>query len=158
MENQRNAGDSRAAFDSLVLKHYGVKGMKWGVRKDKIAQRSATKKANRAAPNSADHERTATARQTARDGGVQKLSNKELQDVVTRMNLEQQYRNLEGNTPSARAKERGRKALVDAVVDVGLDTAVSMVPGGPLAKAAVGGAANIARTSYGSGPVKKRKD
>lgn len=161
MENQFDSGDDPSSVS--YLKHYGTKGMKWGVRKaasdavSKSKARSSEKKANRASPNSSDHERASTANRKAADGGVKKLSNKELQDAVARMNLEQQYRTLSSNTPSAKAKERGRKAVVDGVVDVGLDTAVSMVPGGPLVKAGVSAAASAARSAYGSGPAKKKR-
>lgn len=149
--------------DSLALMHYGVKGMKWGVRKkasdavEKVKARSAEKQENRSSPNSSDHERTSSLSQRAADGGVKKLSSKELQDVVKRMNLERQYRDLQSKTPAAKQKERARKAIVDGVIDVGLDTAVSLVPGGPLVKAGITAVANITRSAYGSGPDKKKK-
>ena len=150
-------------FADAFLSHYGVKGMKWGVRKkasdavSKHKARSAEKEANRSYPNSSDHERTSSLNRRVADGGVSKLSNEELQDVVKRMNLEQQYRDLQSKTPAGKRKERGRKAIIDGVIDVGLDTAVSMVPGGPLVKTGISTAANVVRTAYGSGPMKKEK-
>lgn len=150
-------------FADAFLSHYGVKGMQWGVRKktsdavSKHKARSAEKKANRSSENSADHERSASAQRKAADGGLKKLSNQELQAAVTRMNLEQQYRNLSSNTPAAKQKERARKAVVDGVIDVGMDTALSMVPGGPLAKAGAEAGISLARAIYGSGPAKKQK-
>lgn len=162
MENQRDFRDDPSPVP-LSLMHYGVKGMKWGVRKktsdavSKHKARSAEKKANRSSENSADHERSASAQRKAADGGLKKLSNQELQAAVTRMNLEQQYRNLSSNTPAAKQKDRARKAVVDGVIDVGMDTALSMVPGGPLAKAGAEAGISLARTIYGSGPAKKQK-
>lgn len=68
---------------SATFSHSGVKGMKWGVRK----------KAD--IPASSDHIQTEAARQKAKAGGGHKvLSNKELQDVITRLNLEQQFARL----------------------------------------------------------------
>jgi hypothetical protein len=68
-----------------VLEHFGVKGMKWGVRK------------NRSGSASEDAQRADAARKKIKtEGGTKALSNKELQDLVTRMNLEQQYSTLTG--------------------------------------------------------------
>jgi hypothetical protein len=68
-----------------VLSHHGIKGMKWGVR-------SASSKAEEHA--SPDHVTVEAAKAKAASGGVKALSNVELQTIVTRMNLEQQHRNL----------------------------------------------------------------
>lgn len=75
------------------LKHYGVKGMRWGVRK-KSDRESA----------SDDAVRTKGLNQRARESGRDALSNKELQDAITRMNLEQQYDRL-------KPRSAGEKAL-----------------------------------------------
>ncbi len=72
-------------MDTLI--HFGVKGMKWGVHKKSDV------------PASEDHIRAESARQKAKTGGGHKvLSNKELQDVIARLNLEQQFARL---NPSA---------------------------------------------------------
>lgn len=73
------------------LEQYGVKGQKWGVRRDRPGP-------------SDDAVRVEAAKSTIKRGGTQALSNKELQDVVTRMNLETQYGRL-----SAAQKSKGRK-------------------------------------------------
>jgi hypothetical protein len=79
--------------------------MKWGVRK---ADRSATdvvvtqkKPGTRVStsggknqPASEDAKNAAAARQKAKSSTTDSLSNKELQDLVRRMNLEQQYSDL----------------------------------------------------------------
>ena len=81
--------ESLAKVDD-VLEHFGIKGMKWGVRK-----------AARRSPGSEDAQRAVEAKKKIKAGGGTKaLSNKELQDLVTRMNLEQQYSNLTGNKQS----------------------------------------------------------
>lgn len=89
------------------LAHYGVKGMKWGVRKDRYGRsgpqevtlktkpgRRVTAKGGRRQPASEDAKRTATSRQKAKKSTIDSLSTKELQELVTRMNLENQYKNL----------------------------------------------------------------
>lgn len=69
------------------LAHFGVKGMRWGVRRDRGGSGKA--------PNSDDHERAVATRKKARSGGGTKaLSNKELQDLITRANLESQFKRL----------------------------------------------------------------
>lgn len=111
-----------------VLAHYGVKGMRWGVRKDRgdrdaiFRKRAKEKKPvdvsvsqqpgkyvkgkggqNQSA--SEDAITAATYRQKARASTTDSLSNKELQALVTRMNLEQQYNNL-----SSQSDRRSRGA------------------------------------------------
>ena len=91
-----------------VLKHYGVKGMKWGVRRSEAQLASArevtvTQKrpgtyakatGGKKLPISDDAKAALEARQKARASTTDALSNKELQALVNRMNLEQQYSNL----------------------------------------------------------------
>lgn len=96
-----------------VLEHYGVKGMKWGIRKDRsptaveTAQRPgqrvrATGGKNQSA--SEDAINAAVARRKARASTTDALSNKELQALVNRMNLEQQYARLSQGDQSAGVK------------------------------------------------------
>jgi hypothetical protein len=63
------------------LEHYGKLGMKWGVRK-------------KSSPRSDDASRALDYKIRAKSGGSKTLSNKELRDLVERMNLEQQYSTL----------------------------------------------------------------
>jgi len=75
-----------------TLTHYGVKGMKWGVRKPSSTSGKPSKKL----PSSEDFVNVSANRKKINAGGTRTLSNKELQDVVTRMNLEEQYHTLKG--------------------------------------------------------------
>ena len=68
------------------LKHFGVLGMRWGVRND----RSSSKAANA----SEDAKRAAAAKEKIKKTGQASLTNKEMQDLVTRLNLEKQLDKL----------------------------------------------------------------
>lgn len=73
------------ALVGAVLAHHGVKGMRWGQRKARPSH-----------PVSEDHATVQGHMNKAKEGGVKALSNKELQDVITRKNLEKQHRELVG--------------------------------------------------------------
>jgi hypothetical protein len=77
------------------LEHYGVKGMKWGIRKDR---KGSGKK---------------TAEQTAKT-----LTNKELKKRVDRMNLEKQYSSLSKKAEAA-SKSKGKKIVDEVLADFG---------------------------------------
>lgn len=126
------------------LNHYGVKGMRWGHRTDhsgpvttavvqkrpggpvriKTAQGAGLKP-------SSDAVKAATFRQQAKKSGTQSLSNEQLQSLVTRMNLEKQYANL--NPPPAAKKFiadlliNGGKVQIQRVVNDQMTTAVGNI-------------------------------
>jgi len=68
------------------LYHFGVKGMKWGVRKDR--KRSVSSKHSRS-----DNKDYTESRDLLKKS-PNKLSNAELRKINERLNLEQQYSNL----------------------------------------------------------------
>lgn len=75
------------------LRHYGVKGMRWGVRRS--AQQLARARAERReAGKSEDKKR----HDSNRKKGPNALSDKELQALVTRMNTEQNYSRMNPST------------------------------------------------------------
>lgn len=123
-----------------TLAHYGVKGMRWGVRrargsdgrvvetpvsvKTTPGKRVKTSGGTGQKP-SEDAVRVATARQKAKKSSLDSLSNKELQELVNRMNLEQQYSRLSGGKKNAgrkfienQLKAEGRKKLAAATAAV----------------------------------------
>ena len=84
-------------YDELY--HYGVKGMKWGVRKGRKSgelKRSLKKKFRAAKTRfqNASGSRNSNALRAYRKKDINRMSNKDLQTAINRMNLEKQYRNL----------------------------------------------------------------
>jgi hypothetical protein len=103
-------------FDAY-LAHYGIKGMKWGVRKNDSSRNSPTeisvsqkpgRKVKTAGgknqPASEDAKKAAAARQKAKASTTDALSNQELKSLVERMQLEANYTRL-----SATQKSKGRQ-------------------------------------------------
>lgn len=80
-------------YDDNSFGHWGVKGMRWGVRKDRSAS-------------------SAPARPKASE-----LSDADLQKAVSRMNLEIQYSSLSSRLDAKEptAVDRGRKYVTDLV-------------------------------------------
>lgn len=79
------AGPEYGASLDEVLAHHGIKGMHWGVRR---------KNPSAGTPSSEDHDRASALRTQRRSSGTRTLSNKELQDLITRLNLERQVKQL----------------------------------------------------------------
>lgn len=87
--------------------HYGIKGMKWGRRKDKGSSSADAVKSTD--DNSSDDAKAAAAAKTkAKTTGLSSLSNKELQTLNERMNLEANYTRLTSQgTPEKSAVDKG---------------------------------------------------
>lgn len=97
-----SAGPSDLVEDFLA--HFGVKGMRWGVRRNRDH-----------APSSSDAQNAALVREKIRQtGGTHSLTNKELQDFITRANLEQQYSRLAREDPKLVRGHNFIKALLNA--------------------------------------------
>jgi hypothetical protein len=106
------------------IKHYGVPGMKWGKRKSEpsvpdgevaVSQpKPGTKVQTQGGKKIPAHEdaiKTAVSKQKAKVSTTDALSTKDLQELVNRMNLEQQYQKLTTQQVSP-----GRKFVNDLIM------------------------------------------
>lgn len=109
------------------LFHYGVPGMKWGQHKKSSSVPAGTVKVDvnkKGRPVATgghgfklkeEAARKVATQQVARKSGVHALSNKELQDAVTRMNLEQQFVRLSPQSKSKKVK----KFIAETLLGIG---------------------------------------
>lgn len=101
-----------------VLAHYGVPGMKWGVRKasSSVSSVVSKKKSGSSHEVSEDHAKAVAALSKPASA----LSNTEMQTIITRMNLEKQYTQAlkTAPPPPTRGQKVGR-FVTSLLVDVG---------------------------------------
>lgn len=95
--------------DEKILKHFGILGMRWGVRRGRGNQ-SNTKAPKRA--SSEDHIR----KKELKKKKLHELSNSELRSFNDRMQLERQYKDLKKSDVSS-----GSKFARELLRDLGKD-------------------------------------
>lgn len=118
-------GGSRG-LDNLVddiLAHHGVKGQKWGVRRKRGS-----------GPVSEDHVTVAGHKVTIKSHGTKALSNKELQQIATRLNLETQVSTLRSKQSNGAKGKKIVAELLAAGVTVNAAIAFAKSPAGQAIK------------------------
>jgi hypothetical protein len=160
----------------VILKHYGVKGMQWGVRKDRTPQPVVNKvepgkrvksKGGKYQEPSEDAIAVSTYHRTAKKSTTDALSTKELQALVNRMNLEKQFAELE---KSGIRDSQGKKFVKEFLntadnknftIDM-IDKGTELIPGNKVVKTAVKVSAVIAKAYVNKlgpkGNSSKKKD
>lgn len=100
----------------MQLKHHGVKGMRWGIRRFRRSSPRPhfLRKKQRSEEN--------VKMRVTRKKHYSEMSDSELRDTINRMNLERQYRDLTNSE-----KSRGRKYVEDIVYEVGKELIKSTV-------------------------------
>ena len=110
------------------LEHYGVKGMKWGIRKDRSSKSSGTKKKSSRSEARTKKKRAAAATKAA--SNPKNMTNEELRRRNERMRLEQEYKRLkkQGRPSSgpvvdylSEMGERQLKRVANNAIDYGVD-------------------------------------
>lgn len=105
-------------MDQNELSHYGVPGMRWGVRRSGV---SSTPGKTKKGPPSEDYKRM----QDMKKRGKKNLTTAELKELTGRMQLEKQYKDLSKASVSA-----GRKYTTDLMKEIGKETVKGAVKKG----------------------------
>lgn len=120
-----------------ILSHHGVLGMKWGHRRGSSESSSSESKSSVPTHASNDHVQAESHKSTLNKHGLKALSNDDLKQLNERMQLEQTYRNLNGQKPTK--FETGHKQ-VKKILAVGKTlndiNAIATSPVGKAARAA----------------------
>lgn len=83
------------------LMHYGILGMKWGVRRSEAQLARARKKAAKQEPDHEDYTRAHSPK------SIRAMSDKELSDRNKRLNAEKQYKDLTKKTSTGKKIVKG---------------------------------------------------
>lgn len=124
------------------LEHFGVKGMKWGIRKEerktsnipggKVSSNSkgkvkgvelSAKSKKSATTPSKDKVKASLTEKKIKEGSLDAISNKELQDLISRKNLEQQYSTIMTKESQKGIAGYGRKIAQELMMDYAKQTA-----------------------------------
>ena len=116
-------------YDNLSLTHFGVKGMRWGVRKKQEPVSTGVAKT----PMSSDAALTSKIRTKARTSGMSSLSNEELFALNQRLQLERQYSAL----TALPATKSGMDKVNDMLKVVNTVNNVIKIAQSPVGKAAI---------------------
>lgn len=116
-------------YDDLSLTHFGVKGMRWGVRKKQEPVSTGVAKT----PMSSDAALTSKIRTKARTSGMSSLSNEELFALNQRLQLERQYSAL----TALPATKSGMDKVNDMLKVVNTVNNVIKIAQSPVGKAAI---------------------
>lgn len=90
-------------YAETFIAHWGIRGMKWGIRRKRGKDGTVGSTAKMVSENlSEDAARAMVLGAKARSGGTSSLSNREMRELIDRMNLQQNYARL--IAPEAKAK------------------------------------------------------
>lgn len=107
------------------LMHYGVLGMRWGVRRSKPSSggsRSGSRKGR--TDDASDPKKTAKAESKPKKRTVKDLSDAELREKISRLELEKRYKDLaKSNAP---AESAGKKFVKEVLTNSGKNVATQL--------------------------------
>jgi hypothetical protein len=144
------------------LEHFGRKGMKWGEHifgrgTDSAGRNKAAAKVASDSHASPDAKAASDLQSRVNASGTKNLNNKELQDLVTRMNLEQQYSRLStGDVKKGQSLVQKYNTHTQASITAIKVTKEAIKILGPLIVAGAAAAA-ASKASGHSGPVRMQR-
>lgn len=139
------AADPGALEESL--EHHGIKGMKWGVRKQRTGSGTSKPEGSTSTPTKASSGDSNGKLQRSKQGRIEvapkgaggkpnHMSDEELRQIINRINLERQFTQL--TTPPPSRKDEARNLVGEVLKDVGKQQLKILV--GVAATAATGAA------------------
>ena len=106
------------------LAHYGILGMKWGIRRTEAQLARARGKTK--SDDADDNEKKTSSASSSKKKSVSEMSDDELRKAVNRLQLEKQYRDLSPKNVSA-GQRFVNKVMKDVVVPAATEVSRNMV-------------------------------
>lgn len=121
---------------SKLIYHWGIKGMKWGVRRYQNSDGSLTPAGKKRYSDSSSSSSSSDSKKdtpTVKKKSISEMTDSELNEAINRLNLEKRYAELlSKNEPPAKTVSKGKKFVDDLIekslipgVQEGLKTSVS---------------------------------
>ena len=122
------------------LTHYGIKGMKWGVRRTpaqlghKISSKLRRNKKSSDEPKAEETKKAPAAKKTSTTKKAKDMTDEELRQAINRLQMERQYETLQQQTATKKGESRTKRLLKrvgnNIIVPAAEDTAKQIVKSG----------------------------
>lgn len=156
--------DTYEDIGAEFLEHYGIPGMKWGRRRSD-AQLAKSRKGKKSKDGDGEPEKKVVGKTKTSGKKASEMSDKQLQSVINRMNMEQNYARMTAPPPTRtkRLMQTTSKIVADSATSIartqltkaGNDAVTSFI-GASMAKKAAGKKAAKATTdAFGKVPSTK---
>lgn len=117
--------NSSTSIDDIFIEHFGVKGMKWGVRKDR-KKSGSNRRRKRNSKKAVNKEEALIKRDLEYvSKNRNQFSTREINDLLNRINTEQRLNSMyKGSKPSAKVKKVLRSRAFKVALGVGITAVV----------------------------------